>query len=206
MIFKTIYKKIFPGWEYYLIKETTGYCNALDLACGDNSPIQYTAIPRKVGVDMFSEYIRESRRKNIHHEYVCENILTAHFPEKSFDLVLCSEIIEHLDKKDGFVLLNNAERWARKKVVITTPNGYLPQSSYDDNSLQEHKSGWSVDDFRARGYIVHGIGGLKLFKGERAHIKYRPYFLWKILSDISQKIIYFFPRAAFQLLAIKKYK
>jgi hypothetical protein len=120
--------------------------------------------------------------------------------------VLCAEIIEHLEKSDGFALLDKAENWARKKVIITTPNGYVKQEGYDNNPLQMHKSGWSVEDFKNRGYVVRGIAGLKFLKSGHAELKYKPYFFWRPVSDISQKIVYFFPKIAFQLFAVKTIK
>lgn len=205
-IIKKIYKKIFPDWSKYLKREALGCQSALDLACGYNSLIQYTDIPHKVGVEMFTDYINESKSKHIHDEYIQEDILIVKFPPRSFDLVLCAEIIEHLEKSEGFVLLDKAESWAKKKVIITTPNGYIKQEGYDNNPLQIHKSGWSVEDFQKRGYVVRGIAGLKFLKGDHAELKYKPYFFWRLVSDLTQKIVYFFPKIAFQLFAVKTIK
>lgn len=205
-MFKKIYKKIFPDWTVYLQKESAGCDNLLDLACGYNSLVQFLDVKHKVGVEMFDKYLQQSKEKKIHNEYFHDNILNISFPQKSYDLVLSSEVIEHLDRKDGFVLLNNAERWAKKKVIITTPNGYIKQDSYDDNPLQIHKSGWSIEDFKKRGYRVYGIGGLKFLRGERGEIRYKPYFLWKIVNDVFQKIVFYLPILAFQLFAVKDIK
>lgn len=204
--FKKIYKKVFPDWTVYLRRETEGCDSLLDLACGYNSLVRFLDVRHKVGVEMFETYLKQSRAKGIHDEYFQDNILTIKFPSRSYDLVLASEIIEHLDKADGFILLNNAESWAKKKVIITTPNGYIKQDSYDDNPLQIHKSGWSVNEFKRRGYRVYGIGGLKFLRGERGRLKYKPYILWRVINDIGQKIVYHFPRLAFQLLVVKNIK
>ncbi len=203
---KKAYKKIFPDWTAYLQREAQGCDSLLDLACGYNSLAQFLDIKHKVGVEMFEDYLKQSREKKIHDEYFQANILTIEFPPRSYDLILASEIIEHLDKPDGFILLNNAERWAKKKVVITTPNGYVKQDSYDDNPLQIHKSGWNIGEFKQRGYRVYGIGGLKFLRGERGELKYKPYALWRVINDICQKIVYHFPDLAFQLLAVKDIK
>ncbi|MFA6194134.1 MAG: class I SAM-dependent methyltransferase [Patescibacteria group bacterium] len=203
---KKIYKKIFPDWTIYLQRAAKGCDSLLDLACGYNSLAQFLDVKHKVGVEMFEDYLRQSREKGIHDEYFQDNILTIEFPPRSYDLVLASEIIEHLDKADGFTLLDNAERWAKKKVVIATPNGYIKQDSYDDNPLQIHKSGWSIEEFKQRGYRVNGIGGLKFIRGERGEYKYKPYALWRLINDIGQKIVYHFPRLAFQLIAVKDIK
>ena len=122
---------------------------------------------------------------------------------KSFDCVVALDLIEHLDKSDGFKLIKIMESIARKKVIIFTPNGFLKQEPYDDNIWQEHKSGWEVDEMKDLGFQVYGQGGLKYLRGDQARIKYRPEFFWSRLSYISQKIVEENPKYSFQLLCVK---
>lgn len=114
-------------------------------------------------------------------------------------------VIEHVDKQDGNKLIDNMEASA-DKVIIFTPNGYLAQDKelVKRNPWQEHLSGWSVADFKKRGYKVYGVNGLKILRGERANIVWKPRIFWFIISELSQWIAVFFPRLAFQLLAVKK--
>jgi hypothetical protein len=56
---------------------------------------------------------------------------------------------------------------------------------------------------RKRGYRVTGINGHKSLRGEYASIRYRPAFLWEMVSDVSQLFVKRLPRAAFQILCIK---
>ncbi|MFL6334919.1 MAG: methyltransferase domain-containing protein [Pyrinomonadaceae bacterium] len=78
-------------------------------------------------------------------------------PDKSVDTVFALDFIEHLEKEDGLNLLREAERVARRQVVIYTPHGFFPQS-YDDPEKpdrwgmdggywQTHRSGWLPEDF-----------------------------------------------------------
>ncbi|MBA4386267.1 MAG: hypothetical protein C0410_16155 [Anaerolinea sp.] len=79
------------------------------------------------------------------------------FPDKSVDTVFALDVIEHFKKEAGFKFINQAERIARKQVVIFTPSGMYEQS-YDDESKadrwgmqggfwQSHRSGWKPEDF-----------------------------------------------------------
>ncbi len=52
------------------------------------------------------------------------------------------------------------KKWARKKIIITTPNRYLWQDGYI-NSMQEHKSGWTVEELQNLGFKVFGMNGWK---------------------------------------------
>jgi len=96
------------------------------------------------------------------------------------------------------------EKWARKKIIIKTLNGYLWQDGYDSNPLQEHKSGWGVEEFQKLGFNIYGISGWKQLRGYKASIKYKPQLLWYLISELTQKVVYWYPKFAFQLFAIKQ--
>jgi len=199
-----IYSTISQNWIEMLKKELSDCSTVLDLGCGYNSPIQYcNNINLSVGVEMFEPYLKESVKKRIHDEYIKGDIRRLEFKPKSFDAVLCLELIEHLTKEEGYELIKKMEKWARKKIIITTPNGYLWQDGYDNNPLQMHRSGWSVDELKKLGFEVYGISGWKKLRGYRGQIKYKPKLFWTIISGLTQKITYRCPRFAFQLFAIK---
>jgi hypothetical protein len=200
---KFCYRKFFPSWISYLKKELSDCNTVLDLGCGNNSPIQYCNISFSVGVDIFEPYLKESESKGIHSKYIKGDIRKIKFNPKSFDAILCKDVLEHLTKDEGCKLIKKMEKWARKKVIIITPNGYIYQNGYDNNPLQAHKSGWSVDELKNLGFKTFGINGWKKLKGYRGVIKYKPVFLWRRFSDLTQKITYRRPKLAFQLLAIK---
>jgi len=98
------------------------------------------------------------------------------------------------------------EKIAKKKIILFTPNGFLYQGKYDNNDYQIHKSGWSLNEMKKMGYKVFGMSGYKGFRSEHAKIKYKPNFLWKIISDFSQIFVKNNPKYSFQLLGIKEKK
>jgi len=115
-------------------------------------------------------------------------------------------LIEHLPKEDGKKLINLMENIAKKKIIIVTPNGFLPQKSYDNNELQEHVSGWTVAEMRQAGFQIIGINGYKNLRGELAKLKYKPEWFWMRISDISQLVTRRWPNKAFELLCVKTQK
>jgi len=84
------------------------------------------------------------------------------------------------------------------------PNGFIWQAGYDDNSLQEHKSGWCAEELEKLGFKVYGMNGWKKLRGYKASLKYKPTLLWLIISNLTQKITYRNPKLAFQLFTIKQ--
>lgn len=199
-----IYRRLFPELIVrYLIKELQGCNVVLDLGCGWNSPIRGIPLSYSLGVEIFKNYILESQQKNIHSDYIIADINKIQFNENSFDVVLILDVIEHLTKEDGILLLEKSARWAKKKVIVFTPNGYVLQKKYDSNILQEHLSGWSVDDLSNLGFKVKGVNGWIKLRGHKAIPRYKPMIFWVLISDLTQIITYHLPKIAFQLFAVK---
>ena len=202
-----LYQHFFPIYEQELEKALSGCESVLDVGCGSNSPL--ARVPKtyiSVGVDLHKPSIAISKKRKIHDSYVVLDIkmVGKQFPPKSFDAVLASDVLEHLTKKDGMQLLKSMERIARKRVIVFKPSGYLPQDVYENNPLQQHQSGWNAAELKKLGYVVTGMHGLKMLRGEHSAIKYKPRRLWVFLSDLSQRVVRHFPNAAFALLAVKQ--
>lgn len=185
-----------------------GGCNSLlDVGCGERSPVVRFAaeINYRVGVDAHLQSVEKSRNAGIHSEYVVKDIreIGESFQARSFDCVTLLEVIEHLPRADGERLLEQCERIARLKVVVSTPNGFVLQNPEPNNPFQEHLSGWSTGDFRSRGYEVTGVAGWKLLRGPLMRPKWRPHFIFRRLSLITESWFEKRPDHAFQILCVK---
>jgi SAM-dependent methyltransferase len=195
-------------YERCLERALEGCDSVLDVGCGTDSPIgRLQRKPaRAVGVDGHAPAIEASRRAGIHAEYHCMPVLDVgtRFAPHSFDAVLASDLIEHLEKPDGERLLDLMESLARRRVIVFTPNGFLPQGEVDGNPYQVHRSGWTVGEMRARGYRVFGINGWRPLRGELAAIRWKPRWFWERLSLLSQDWTTEDPTHAFQILCIKE--
>ncbi len=180
----------------------------LDVGCGWTSPIgQFSqAVEQSVGVDGHAPAIERSRALGIHTDYVHCDVLgiLEKFGEKSFDIVLANDLIEHLEKPQGESLIAQMEAIARRRVVIFTPNGFLYQGEYDNNLHQVHRSGWTAAEMRGRGYRVQGINGWNRLRSERARPRFRPRLIWERLSFLTQPLTTHRPSHAFQILCSKE--
>ena len=204
-VIKTIYRKIFPGYIKLLLeREISNRDTVLDLGCGRDSSLQHCEVSFSVGVELFEPYLQESKKKGIHNKYIKADIRKIKFKTKSFDAVIALDVLEHLTKEEGLALIRKMEKWSKKKIIIFTPNGLVWQDGYDNNPLQEHKSGWSVEELEKLGFKVYGINGWRKLRGYKSSLKYKPTLIWLIISELTQKITYKNPKFAFQLLAVKK--
>lgn len=201
---ETLYSKLFPSWIKYLKKELFDCNTILDLGCGYNSSIQYCDVPFSCGVELFEQYLQKNKTKGILSQYIHGDIRKIEFKPNSFDAVMALDVIEHLTIDEGLILIKKMEKWAKKKIILLTPNGYLWQDGYDNNPLQEHKSGWSVENLEGIGFKVFGIYGLKNLRGYKMSLKYRPTLLWAVISDSTQKIVYHYPKLAALLFGVKE--
>jgi 2-polyprenyl-3-methyl-5-hydroxy-6-metoxy-1,4-benzoquinol methylase len=74
----------------------------------------------------------------------------------SVDSVFLIDVIEHIEKDEGFKIIQECERVARQQVVIFTPLGFMPQTvekgekdgwGLSCGQMQDHLSGWMPEDF-----------------------------------------------------------
>jgi len=205
-LFRPFYFRFFPDLTMTVRRALSGCSTVLDLGCGYNSLIAHSSIPFSVGVELFEPYLQESKRRGIHTQYIKADVCKLEFKPRSFHAVIAIGILEHLTKEEGYELIRRMEEWASKKIVITTPNGYLRQDTLAcaNNPLQEHKSGWTTAEFKKLGFSVFGINGWRGLRGYKASVKYKPALLWRVISDLTQKITYRCPKLAFHLLAMKR--
>lgn len=198
---------VVPDVHWLLRRSTRDAGSVLDIGCGsETSPYRFVDAPRgqkRVGVDKFEASVDKSRRAKIHDAYLVADVFDTEIEPGSYDCVTAMDVIEHFSKADGFRLLDRMEQIARRRVIVFTPNGFLPQEAFDGNEAQRHLSGWSEADFRARGYRVYGANGLKPLRGEYAYPTVKPLPLGLLLALASQPVALGIPRAAFHLFAVK---
>lgn len=204
-ILKKIYYNIFSSYEKELEKAIGNSQTVLELGCGDNSPLQFfTDKFYSTGVDLFEKSIEISKNKNIHNDYIKADVLEIeqYVAANSYNTVIALDLIEHLEKNEGYKLIQIMKKLAKNKVIIFTPNGFMPQGDLNENPWQVHRSGWETSDFEKEGFKVTGINGHKSLRGDLAVIKYKPLYFWTLISDISQFFVKKNPINAFHLLAV----
>lgn len=123
----------------------------------------YRGTNRLVGVDGFQPYLDFCQTAGFYDDTFLRNLNDVPLPfhTKEFEVVTCTEVIEHLISDAGQRLLDELERIG-SRVIVTTPNVLFEQDEYDGNSFQRHLSHWRPAAFRSRGYLVFGTGGLNV--------------------------------------------
>lgn len=204
----------FTGINLVWIKLDKSSRTILDAGCGKGEAMGFFNKCGKfkaVGIDIFRPYLKEAKNKGYFQDLILGDVRYLPFKDKSFDVVICMEVLEHLEKVDGYKLLDELKRVARKQILLTTPVGKHEQNFFNGNPYQEHKYIWKVEELRKLGYKVRGrglfnIGGptgrqLKIpepLKSIVVNIIVKP--LWIVASLFT----YFFPTLAGNVICEKR--
>ncbi|MEW6273136.1 MAG: class I SAM-dependent methyltransferase [Thermodesulfobacteriota bacterium] len=183
-----------------------GCRTVLDVGCGCASPLAAIGFAgTRLGVDISAPDLALARRAGTHDQLVRADVARIGdlVRPRSVDAVVALDVIEHLEREPALELVLALERIARRRVVVFTPNGFVPQPPTEDNPHQEHRSGFTVRDMRERGYRVRGIHGLWCLLGAFGETRFAPGFLWRRVADATAPLVYRAPRLAFSLLCVK---
>lgn len=154
-------------------------------------------------------------KKNSQNKNITFKRLTCHVPselkqfeDSTFDLVVAFDLIEHLSKENGYFLLYEVDRIAKKSSIIFTPNGFVWQPPSTNNHFNAHISGWSPRELRELGFtLIRGHTGAK-----KTRLPYgitRPLLtLWPFseFDAMASLFVYRFHRFAFAYSAVKRAK
>ncbi len=186
-----------------------GAKSILDVGCGTGVPMRFFNRQKRfyaVGIDVFEPYIKEAKSNQTHDEYVLCDARGLPFKEKSFDVVLCTEVIEHMEKEQAWRLIQAMEEIARREVIISTPVGVYKQGICDGNPHWEHKSTWEPHELKEKGYQVKGVG-LRNLGGEEGlatripkPLRFLQYAVYVLVSPVA----YFFPKFAGDMVCYKR--
>lgn len=176
----------------------------LDLGCGKGvngfliRQSRYLLGAKIIGLEINSDYINFCNKYNIYDQIIKKKLPVLPFKNKSIELILCIEVIEHLTRKDGLKLLDEIDRTCHGRTIITTPNMFFKTMPGDPDD--KHLSLWTIKDFTSRGYKVYGLG-LKmplLWEDRLLQIKQALYYFFTPLS-------YLFPQISGSLIAVKDF-
>ena len=139
-----------------------GSRSLLDVACGvgrngflcweDDDERQ------RFGVELDARYLRAARGLGLYDGLVRADLSDGiPFSSNAFDVVVCTDVVSQLDKGNAVRLVQECERVAASRVVLTVTL-WQELSEHDRNPLESHRSTWTVAELRSLGYALTGFG------------------------------------------------
>lgn len=103
-----------------------GIGKILDVGCGDGyiTSLIFENFKDVIGIDISKKAIKFAREKNQGVTFVVGTCTNLPFSDESFDTIVASEVIEHINYNDGKAFLKEARRVLspKGKIIISTPN------------------------------------------------------------------------------------
>lgn len=167
---KIKYHRLLPR----IIQDSAGAPSVVELGAGIGEFLGTLKNKRRIAVELFLPYVQFMRERHPELEVVEADARRwiAEQPDSSIDTVMALNLIEHMSKEEGEELLRQCLRVASRRVIVYTPRGFQEQhpeevlTTFPENPLQEHVSGWVAEDLQAHGLAVlevvvdGGAGGL----------------------------------------------
>jgi len=137
---------------------------------------------RLAGMDINRKVIEENKKAFWEVEWVCGDVtkLPLPFPDNSYEVVLATEIFEHIPWANVSPLIMDALRVASKKVLITIPNATL--LNYNRRYVESEHHQWALTQDRLYALTLTFLPGLWMP---------RPSFGIKVNYMLDQDFAYF---------------
>ncbi|WP_242277867.1 glycosyltransferase family 4 protein [Bacillus cereus group sp. BfR-BA-01446] len=108
------------------------------------------------GIEFFKPY------ENPLYQYAYDNVYFGKIEEiidslNMYDMILLIDVLKNFNKEQGLELIKKILNHTNKALLILTPLYPEEQSEYMGNTAEEHKSRWTVTDFREFDYAYYRI-------------------------------------------------
>jgi ubiquinone/menaquinone biosynthesis C-methylase UbiE len=184
----------------------------LDVGCGKGVYFPYYT-GNVIGCDINLGLLKEAKlKRKSNSKLICANGLNLPFKHETFDLVLSSQVIEHLKEADHEAFVEELTRVSRDVILITTPNasglleflrrvleklfGFYKEENICEDEELHHHSRLTVSKLNKMGFKSRGCLGF-VTRSELENVGLG------MLGKIYDKISWYFPRLGGTLLGFK---
>ena len=116
-------------------------------------------------IEIYEKYILPHHRIIYNNIYI-GNVLDILPVLQNYDMIICSDMVEHLSKNNGHKLLTLISHKS-SIATITTPIGDRPQDEIYGNEYEKHISSWSKEELEQYGSVIEQDGICLLLVGNR---------------------------------------
>lgn len=155
------------------VKEITGPTESLglmDICCGEMSVTRLLPWKTILAVDLV-DYPNRPEDINFSRQDVRSIPLYA-----GFDVVICSDGLEHFTKDDGYDILGRMTTWGKIAIIFTPTRQPVKELEPESNHPDSHKSSWTPEELRDLGWKT------KVFDDWHPTLDWGAMFAWRSIK------------------------
>lgn len=156
------------AWEWIIDRNKMKFIKALDVGCGTGIGIRYALDKGKDvwGID-FADAREEWKKYKVLDRCKVASALDIPYPDNSFDMVVCFDVLEHIQKEDSLAALKEMRRVGSLlyvySIALTEEKSPVGKRVVTHINLQEPN--WWIEQFKEAGY-----GAAAMANGQQAII------------------------------------
>lgn len=132
----------------WIAERCKGTANILELGCSNGYVLR--KVNGKTGIDINLWVIQQNRVLYPNFFWVHGDVTKKlPFKDNEFDMVLCTEILEHVPFEQASKVIMEALRVAKNKVIITIPNATIPNYNRKYVEAEHHQWACTTDKLHA---------------------------------------------------------
>ena len=210
--------KNIPFTYHWIVRRAIGkdIKTVLDLGCGEGTFMRDISKGENweiVGVELFESSIKKANKSGVYKKVIKGDVvsLPRQVTQNKYDVVFASQVLEHLKKEDGQKALKTWQTLAKKRLVISTPVGFIEfepiERKRENNPLQKHLSGWKPEELSKLGFEAKGQGATFIYGKQSLARKIPPLLsFWSSIAFLFSPLVYLFPNKGLYMVAVKMSK
>jgi 2-polyprenyl-3-methyl-5-hydroxy-6-metoxy-1,4-benzoquinol methylase len=114
------------NWLGKVIQESVTHKDrVLSVGCGILQEIEGLKCKSFTGIDIYEPYLEYNRKRFPKWNFLLGDVTTMHIAGGSFDVVIASDILEHLHRHDALNLLKKIKLWTSRVAIVFTPSEFF---------------------------------------------------------------------------------
>ena len=180
----------------------------LDIGTGDGYLMEHVNFARNfkiTGIEPYKPFLKRALKSGAYDKIIVGNAQNLKYLPDSFDIVISSQVLEYLTKREGIEFIKKCKKIAKRQTIIAAYIGDCKHVNAEGNPYQTAKSEWYPEDLRKLGFRVYGQG-LRLVYKENGYnpkkIDFK-FILPMIFSYLISPLVYYFPGLATHMIGIQ---
>lgn len=161
-------KNGFYAWEWIIDRNKMKFIKALDVGCGTGIGIRYAVDKGRdvYGID-FADAREEWKRHKVEDRCKVASAMDIPYPDNSFDMVVCFDVMEHIPEEDALAVLKEIRRVGSRAFVyaIALTEEKSPVGEKVITHINLKDPDWWIKQFMDAGY-----GAAAMANGKQAII------------------------------------